>query len=123
MTISEGAYRYSINKYGKALCMNHQENITKNKVKALPESTKLLQELMKTKHGTVRTSEEPKLNTITDWINADSDTWRKILNKEENKEYIITIHKQDETATNYHQYIHRRDKKHIKIRGKIGGGK
>jgi len=64
-------FQYSMNKYGKALCRDHQHD------KRLSETTKDLRALVRNRHKDELKKEIPNLKTIKDWIKADFETWDK----------------------------------------------
>ena len=74
---------YSMDKFGKALCLEHQKQ-QKNYKK--PESgfndhTKRIQEMMKRKNKVKSKLNDNDMTDIKDWINSDIDTWKKALSK------------------------------------------
>ena len=83
-------FRYSMNKYKKPLCKIHQkEEISVHTQNKLSYHTKSLQDLIKKRHNPQKSFEEidqrERPQSIKDWINADTDTWDKILKKIEKK--------------------------------------
>jgi hypothetical protein len=93
-TITTEEFRFSMNKYKKALCSTHQHSVRLN------PATRNLQDLIRNRHQddepTTETSiPQPQLKSIKDWIAADMDTWDKALNKDKNtiinKDVIIKV--------------------------------
>lgn len=88
-TISGEEFRYSMNRYHKALCSDHQRSDSIN------GTTKDLQNLVKERHKDELIKETPDLKTVKDWINADFNTWDKVLKKEEDESYRINVSGED----------------------------
>ena len=90
--ISKGAFMYSKNKFGKALCLEHQKEHKKDQktTMKLDNHTKKIQDLVKSIHKDELHTTEVELTDIKDWINSDIDTWKKALKKNKNEEYIIS---------------------------------
>jgi hypothetical protein len=84
-TISVEEFHYSMNRYNKALCRDHQRS---NGVRG---TTKDLQDLVRNRHKDELVKETPDLKTIKDWINADFETWDKVLNKKDDGSYRIKV--------------------------------
>jgi hypothetical protein len=84
-TISAEEFRYSMNRYRKALCRDHQRGAS------IRATTKELQDLVRERHQDELVQETPVLKTVKDWINADFETWDKVLNKKSDGRYSITI--------------------------------
>ena len=105
-TITMKEFQYSMNKFGKALCRNHQND------KKLSETTKNLKELIKKRHKDELKNKIPTLKTIKDWINADYDTWDKAIKKEGDSQYIIKF-SEESTKHNYKKHINKKDNKNF----------
>jgi len=89
---------YSKDKFGKALCLEHQKvdkKYEKTTMK-LDEHTRRIQELVKSIHKDELQTTEVELTDIKDWINSDIDTWKKALNSNKNEEYIVSSKTSDE---------------------------
>jgi hypothetical protein len=84
-TISMEEFHYSMNRYQKALCSDHQC------INRISGTTKDLQDLMRDRHKDELIKEIPDLKTVKDWINADFETWNKVLNKEGAGSYSIKV--------------------------------
>ena len=84
-TISVEEFRYSMNRYHKALCRDHQRSAS------MQGTTKELQDLVRERHRDELVQDTPVLRTVKDWINADFETWDKVLNKKDNGSYSITV--------------------------------
>lgn len=84
-TISMEEFHYSMNRYNKALCSDHQRS---NRIRGM---TKDLQDLVKERHKDELIKETPTLKTVKDWINADFETWDKVLNKKDDESYSINV--------------------------------
>ena len=84
-TISAEEFFYSMNRYHKALCTDHQRS------SSIRESTKDLQDLVRERHKDELIQEIPVLRTVKDWINADFETWDKVLNNKDEGSYRITV--------------------------------
>jgi len=88
-TITMEEFQYSMNKYRKALCKEHQ------RLQRIRGPTKDLQDLVRRRHKDELTKEVPKLVSIKDWIHADFDTWDKVLKQEGDGTYVVTISKEE----------------------------
>ena len=88
-TISGEEFRYSMNKYKKALCSDHQRS---NRIKG---TTKDLQDLVRNRHKDELIKETPRLKTVKDWINADFEIWDKVIKKEDDERYSIKVSEED----------------------------
>ena len=84
-TISAEEFRYSMNRYQKALCSDHQRSTS------IRGTTKDLQDLVRERHQDELIQETPVLKTIKDWINADFETWEKVLNKKGDGSFSINV--------------------------------
>jgi len=84
-TISAEEFFYSMNRYHKALCSDHQRR------SSIGGTTKDLQDLVRERHKDELVQETPVLKTVKDWINADFETWDKVLNKKDTESYSITV--------------------------------
>jgi hypothetical protein len=84
-TISAEEFHYSMNRYHKALCRDHQRSTS------IRGTTKDLQDLVRERHKDELIKEIPELKTVKDWINADFETWYKVLNKEGDESYMIKV--------------------------------
>jgi len=78
-------FHYSMNRYKKALCSDHQRS------KCINGTTKDLQDLVRNRHKDELIKEIPDLKTVKDWINADFETWDKVLNKKDDGSYCIKV--------------------------------
>jgi len=89
---------YSMDKFGKALCLEHQKEDKKYKktTMKLDNHTRRIQDLVKSIHKDELHTTEVELTDIKDWINSDIDTWKKALNKNKNEEYIVSSKTSDE---------------------------
>lgn len=115
-TITEHMFFFSLNKYKRPLCNEHQ-NISVN------PTTNKLKDLVKKRHENELQNEE-KLASIKDWINADFDKWESQLNSKEQGSYLLKEnHTDKDKKRKYHQYIRNKDKNRLKRDRKIGGGK
>jgi hypothetical protein len=97
-TISGEEFRYSMNRYKKALCRDHQHS------NSISGTTKDLQDLMRDRHKDELIKEIPDLKTVKDWINADFETWSKVLKKEDDASYSINVSGED-TKNKYSKRI------------------
>jgi len=88
-TISAEEFFYSMNRYKKALCSDHQRS------NSISGTTKDLQDLMRARHKDELIKETPSLKTIKDWINADFETWDKVLNKKDTESYIVKVSEEE----------------------------
>jgi len=97
-TISKVAFMYSKDKFGKALCLEHQKEHNKDlkTTMGLDNHTKRIQEMIKSIHKDELHTTEVELTDIKDWINSDIDTWKKALNGNKNEEYIVSSKTSDE---------------------------
>ena len=84
-TISGEEFRYSMNRYKKALCSDHQHS------NSISDTTKDLQDLVRDRHKDELIKETPSLKTVKDWINADFETWDMVLNKEDDESIGIKV--------------------------------
>jgi len=84
-TISAEEFHYSMNRYHKALCRDHQRS---NSIRG---TTKDLQDLVRERHQDELIKETPELKTVKDWIHADFETWDKVLNKKDDGRYSIAV--------------------------------
>ena len=84
-TISDEEFHYSMNRYHKALCRDHQRS------SSIRGMTKDLQALMRERHHDELVKETPVLKTVKDWINADFETWDKVLNETDDGRNGITV--------------------------------
>ena len=84
-TISAEEFFYSMNRYHKALCREHQQS------NGISGTTRDLQDLVRERHNDELIKEIPVLRTVKDWIAADFDTWEKVLNNKEEGSYRITV--------------------------------
>ena len=84
-TISADEFFYSMNRYHKALCQDHQRS------NSISGTTKGLQDLMRERHHDELVKETPVLKTVKDWIDADFETWDKILKNKDTGSYCITV--------------------------------
>lgn len=119
-TIAKEMFQYSMNKFNRALCLEHQDN--KNKSVFLKDKTMSLQELVKKRHSEVIVPRKDALKSIKDWIDADFDSWDKHLSEENSKSYFININTEDKKLK-YYNYVKGKDRKDRRLIGKIGGGK
>ena len=89
---------YSKDKFGKALCLEHQKEHNKDlkTTMGLDTHTKRIQEMVKNMHKDELHTTEVELTDIKDWINSDVDTWKKALNGNKNEEYIVSSKTSDE---------------------------
>ncbi|MBE3140449.1 MAG: hypothetical protein IMZ53_07695 [Thermoplasmata archaeon] len=74
-----------MNRYKKALCSDHQRS------NSISGTTKDLQDLVRARHKDELIKEIPHLKTIKDWINADFETWDKVLKKQDVESYSIKV--------------------------------
>lgn len=84
-TISTEEFFYSMNKYHKALCAEHQRS------RSIRGTTQGLQDLVRERHAEEVVQETPLLTTVKDWIAADLKTWEKVLNKKGAESYRVTF--------------------------------
>jgi hypothetical protein len=102
-TISGEEFHYSMNRYKKALCSDHQRS---NRIKG---TTKDLQDLVRNRHKDELIKETPSLKTVKDWINADFEIWDKVIKKEDDERYSIKVSEED-TKNSYSKLIKNKDK-------------
>jgi hypothetical protein len=102
-TISGEEYHYSMNRYKKALCSDHQRS---DRIKG---TTKDLQNLVRNRHKDELIKETPCLKTVKDWINADFEIWDKVIKKEDDERYSIKVSEED-TKNSYLKCIKNKDK-------------
>jgi hypothetical protein len=102
-TITMEEFQYSMNKFGKALCKNHQRD------KRISETTKDLRALVRNRHKDELKKEIPNLITIKDWIKADFETWDKAIKKDDDGSYIIKVSEED-MKNSYSKRIKNKDK-------------
>jgi hypothetical protein len=84
-TLSAEEFFYSMNRYHKALCTDHQRRTS------IGGMTKDLQDLVREKHKDELIQEIPVLRTVKDWIAADFETWEKVLNNKDEGRYSINV--------------------------------
>ncbi len=84
-TISSEEFFYSMNRYHKALCSNHQRS------NGISGTTRDLQDLVRERHNDELIEETPALKTVKDWIAADFETWDKVLKNKDEGRYSITV--------------------------------
>jgi hypothetical protein len=84
-TISGEEFFYSMNRYHKALCRDHQRSTS------IRGTTKDLQDLVRERHNDELIKETPVLRTVKDWIAADFETWEKVLKNKDEGRYSITV--------------------------------
>jgi hypothetical protein len=84
-TISTQEFFYSMNRYHKALCTDHQRS------SSIRGTTQELQNLVRERHKDELVHETPVLRTVKDWINADFEVWDKVLNKKDTESYRVTV--------------------------------
>jgi hypothetical protein len=84
-TISGEEFHYSMNRYKKALCSDHQRS------NRISRTTKDLQDLVRDRHKDELIKEIPHLKTVKDWINADFETWDKVIKKKDDEGYSINV--------------------------------
>ena len=98
-TISADEFFYSMNRYKKALCSDHQRS---NNISG---TTRDLQDLVRERHHDELIKETPALKTVKDWIAADFETWEKVLKNKDDGSYRITVSGEE---------VKNRDQKRIK---------
>ena len=96
-------FHYSMNRYKKALCSDHE------RINRISGTTKDLQDLVREIHKDELIKEIPNLKTVKDWINADFETWDKVLNKKDDESYIIKVSEED-MKNSYSKRIKDKDK-------------
>lgn len=84
-TLTAEEFFYSMNKYHKALCAEHQRRMS------ICGTTQGLQDLVRERHADEVVQETPLLTTVKDWIAADFETWEKVLNKKGAESYTVTV--------------------------------
>jgi hypothetical protein len=84
-TLSAEEFFYSMNRFHKALCTDHQRSTS------ISGTTKGLQDLMRERHKDELIQEIPVLRTVKDWIAADFETWDKVLKNKDEGSYRITV--------------------------------
>jgi len=94
-TISAEEFFYSMNRYHKALCPDHQRS------SSIGGTTKGLQDLVRERHKDELVKEIPVLKTVKDWIAADFETWEKVLKNKDEGSYCVTV--SGEEGKNRHQ--------------------
>ncbi len=102
-TITMEEFQYSMNKFRKALCKEHQRD------KRISGQTKDLQDLVRKRHKDELKKEIPNLKTVEDWIKADLETWDKAIKKEGDAQYMIKTSEED-TKHSYSRHIKNKDK-------------
>jgi len=102
-TISGEEFHYSMNKYKKALCSDHQRS---NRIKG---TTKDLQDLVRNRHNDELIKETPRLKTVKDWINADFEIWDKVIKKGDDERDRVKVSEED-TKNSYSIRIKNTDK-------------
>ena len=144
-TITSSEYRYSIEHFNKALCKEHQKEYPNKTEKKMNSHTKRIQDMLKRSHQSEIKKETVELKSIKDWINADFETWDKVLNKKAHESLLINIHKTNgfeetknktkrtshtsdsvlspEKMREYSRKAKKKDKSEMKLRGKLGGGR
>ncbi len=85
-TITKSMFQYSMNKFKKPLCSDHQN---KDKITNVKNGTKKLQDLVRKRHSEKMNINKLHLKSIKDWIEADLDNWADELNKNKTKGYTI----------------------------------
>ena len=81
--ISEVVFRYSLNKYKKPLCFEHQKSFVNS-------TTMDLINLVKKRHEKELTKDK-ELVSIDDWIKADFNQWKSELDNKQKVSYNIKI--------------------------------
>jgi hypothetical protein len=84
-TISAEEFHYSMNRYHKALCRDHQRSTS------IRGTIKDLQDLVRERHKDELIHEIPELKTVKDWIEADFETWDKVLKNKDEGSYRLTV--------------------------------
>jgi hypothetical protein len=84
-TISDEEFFYSMNRYHKAFCQDHQCR------SSIGGTTKGLQDLVRDRHKEELIQEIPVLKTVKDWIAADFETWEKVLKQKDEGSYRIIM--------------------------------
>ena len=101
--ISGKEFHYSMNRYKKALCSDHQRS------NSIIRTTKDLQDLVRNRHKDELIKEISDLKTVKDWINADFETWDKVLKKEDDESYITKVSEED-MKNSYSKRLKNKDK-------------
>ncbi len=144
-TITSSEYRYSIEHFNKALCRDHQKEYPNKTEKKMNTHTKRIQDMLKRSHQSEIKKDTVELKSIKDWIDADFETWDKVLNKKAHESLLINANKANrfvetenktkrashtsdsvlstEKMREYSRKAKKKDKSEIKRRGKIGGGR
>lgn len=102
-TISAEEFFYSMNRYHKALCQNHQRS------SSIRGTTKELQDLVRERHADELVHETPVLRTVKDWIAADFETWDRVLKNKDAGGDRITVFG-DELKNNPSDHIKKKHK-------------
>ena len=84
-TLSAEEFFYSMNRYHKALCPDHQRS------RSVRGTTQELQDLVRERHKDELIKETPVLKTVKDWIAADFETWEKVLKNKAEGSYRVTV--------------------------------
>jgi hypothetical protein len=84
-TLSSEEFFYSMNRYHKALCLDHQRS------NCIRGTTKGLQDLVRERHTDELIQETPVLKKVKDWIAADFETWEKVLKNKDTGSYRISV--------------------------------
>ena len=92
-TITYAEYRYSIEHFNKALCREHQKEPSNKTEKKIDSHTKRIQDMLKRSHQSKIKKDTVELKSIKDWIDADFETWDKVLNKNAHESLLISVHK------------------------------
>lgn len=93
-TISSEEFYYSMNRYRKALCTDHQRS------RRIPGVTSGLQEMMRQRQSGEVAQDVPQLRTVKEWIAADFETWEKVL-RQRDKEALRRTGEGDEANSIY----------------------
>lgn len=88
-TLSADEFFYSMNRYHKALCQDHQRS------RSIRGTTQGLQDLVRERHKDELIQEIPVLRTVKDWIAADFETWEKVLKQKEEGSYRVTVSREE----------------------------
>ncbi len=84
-TLSAEEFFYSMNRYHKALCTDHQRR------SHVSGTTQELQDLVRERHKDELRQETPVLKTVKDWIAADFETWEKVLKNKNEGSYSVIV--------------------------------
>jgi hypothetical protein len=84
-TISAEEFFYSMNRYNKALCTDHQRST------GISGTTRDLQDLVRDRHKDELIKETPVLKTVKDWIAADFETWDKVIKNKDEGRFSVTV--------------------------------